>query len=114
MNMYIQFTERPVPALNLSIGGGSTGGPTRIHDLQEQMKDPEAPVIGFTVYGIKGEVLCAGDFLGDDSDRPYVLEKVRIHAENVDDVDPVRLVFADKSVFVYDADMGCVRPEVSA
>ncbi len=110
MNIYIQFTERPIESLHLPPGGGVSSGPTRLGALDERIKQPDAPVTDFRVLGAEGELVCAGRYMGGEKDRDFVLEKVRIYAANVDDVDPVRIEFEDGKAFRYDAEIDCVVP----
>ncbi len=104
MNSYIQFTERPIEALHLPLGSGSSRGPVRISDLEDRMKDQDEAIVDFKVFDATERLVCAGRYLGEERDRDGVLEKVRIHAENVDDVDPIRLVYEDGANYVFHPD----------
>ncbi|GEM_PF-3990588 len=111
MSAHIQFTDRPVAAINLPISSGFGSGTARAHDLERLMSAPDTQKTEFKVFDPEGRLLCAGLYLGGDNYRDWVLETVRIHAEHVDDVDPIRLEFEDGKAFAYSADMDAVIPE---
>lgn len=110
MSAYVQFTDRPISELNLPSGGGFGNGMARAHDFERQMADPSVSKAPFQVFDDSGVLVCAGLYLGGQNNRDWVLEKVRIHAQSVDSVDPVLLIFEDGEEFVFSPEMDAVVP----